>query len=59
MIIKGTKTDYLVIPIDELYNEIDVLETEIIVHNYDINSELRNITELRIRQLKELMEHYS
>ena len=59
MIIKGTKTDYLVIPIDELYNEIDVLETEIIVHNYDINSELRNVAELRIRQLKELMEHYS
>lgn len=59
MMIKGTKTDYLVIPIDELYNEIDVLETEIIVHNYDINSELRNVAELRIRQLKELMEHYS
>lgn len=59
MIIKGTKTDYLVIPIEDLYNEIDILETEIIVHNYDINSELRNIAELRIRQLKELMEHYS
>jgi len=59
MIIKGTKTDYLVIPIDELYNEIDILETEIIVHNYDINSELRNIAEIRIKQLKELMEHYS
>ena len=59
MIIKGTKTDYLIIPIEDLYNEIDILETEIIVHNYDINSELRNIAELRIRQLKELMEHYS
>lgn len=59
MIIKGTKTDYLVIPIEELYNEIDILETEIIVHNYDINSELRNVAELRIRQLKELIEHYS
>lgn len=59
MIIKGTKTDYLVIPIEDLYNEIDILETEIIVHNYDINSELRNIAEIRIRQLKELMEHYS
>lgn len=59
MIIKGTKTDYLVIPLDELYNEIDVLETEIIVHNYDINFELRNNAEIRIRQLKELMEHYS
>ncbi len=59
MIIKGTKTDYLVIPIEDLYNEIDILETEIIVHNYDINSELRNVAELRIRQLKELMEHYS
>lgn len=59
MIIKGAKTDYLIIPIDDLYNEIDILETEIIVHNYDINSELRNVAELRIRQLKELMEHYS
>ena len=59
MIIKGTKTDYLVIPIEDLYNEIDILETEIIVHNYDINSDLRNVAELRIRQLKELMEHYS
>lgn len=59
MIIKGTKTDYLVIPIEDLYNEIDILETEIIVHNYDINSEIRNVAELRIRQLKELMEHYS
>lgn len=59
MIIKGTKTDYLVIPIEDLYNEIDILETEIIVHNYDINSELRNNAEIRIRQLKELMEHYS
>ena len=59
MIIKGTKTDYLVIPIEDLYNEIDILETEIIVHNYDVNSELRNVAELRIRQLKELMEHYS
>ncbi len=59
MIIKGTKTDYLVIPLDELYNEIDVLETEIIVHNYDINSELRNIAEVRIKQIKELIEHYN
>lgn len=59
MIIKGTKTDYLVIPIEDLYNEIDILETEIIVHGYDINSELRNVAELRIRQLKELLEHYS
>jgi len=59
MIIKGKETDYLVIPIEDLYNEIDILETEIIVHNYDINSEIRNVAELRIRQLKELMEHYS
>jgi hypothetical protein len=59
MIIKGIKTDYLVIPLDELYNEIDVLETEILVHNYDINSELRNIAEVRIKQIKELIEHYN
>lgn len=59
MIIKGTKTDYLVIPIEDLYNEIFLLKTEIIIHNYDINSEIRNVAELRIRQLKELMEHYS
>ena len=59
MIIKGKETDYLIIPLADLYNEIDVLETEIIVHNYDISSEIRNDAELRIRQLKELIAHYS
>ena len=37
MIIKGKETDYLVIPLDELYNEIDILQTELIVHDYDIS----------------------
>lgn len=58
MIIKGKTTDYLIIPIEELYNEIDILQTEIIVHGYDYESELRLIAETRIKQLKELMDHY-
>ena len=58
MIIKGKTTDYLIIPIEELYNEIDILETEIIVHGYDYNSELRIIVEARIKQLKELIATY-
>ena len=58
MIIKGKTTDYLIIPIEELYNEIDILQTEIIVHSYDYGSELRLIAETRIKQLKELMDHY-
>lgn len=58
MIIKGKTTDYLIIPIEELYNEIDILQTEIIVHGYDYGSELRLIAETRIKQLKELMDHY-
>lgn len=58
MIIKGRETDYLVIPIEELWNEIDILETEIVVHGYDQNDELRIIAETRIKQLKELMKHY-
>lgn len=59
MIIEGIVKEYIVIPIDELYNEIDVLETEIIVHGYDKNSELRKIAEIRIKQLEEILEHYS
>ena len=58
MIIKGKETDYLVIPLKDLYNDIDVLKTEIIVRGYDKKDELRIIAETRIEQLEELIEYY-
>lgn len=58
MIIKGKETDYLVIPLKDLYEEIDMLETELIVRNYSAENHLRIITEERITQLKELIEYY-
>lgn len=59
MIIKGEDTNYLVIPLKDLYNEIDVLKTELIVRNYNSNNPLRIMTEERITQLTELIEHYA
>lgn len=58
MIIKGEDTNYLVIPLKDLYNEIDVLKTELIVRNYNSNNPLRIMTEERITQLTELIEYY-
>ena len=58
MIIKGEDTNYLVIPLKDLYNEIDILKTELIVRNYNSNNPLRIRTEERITQLTELIEYY-
>lgn len=58
MIIKGIETDYLVIPINELYDEIDVLKTEIIVHGYDYSDVLRIRADSKIEQLEDLLEFY-
>lgn len=58
MIIKGKETDYLIIPLADLYNEIDVLKTEIIVHGYDHSNVLKLIADTKIQQLEELIEFY-
>ena len=58
MIIKGIETDYLVIPINELYNEIDVLKTEIIVHSYDYSDILRIRADSKIELIEQLLEYY-
>lgn len=47
MIIKGKETDYLIIPLADLYNEIDVLKTEIIVHGYDHSNVLKLIADTK------------
>jgi len=58
MIIKGKDTNYLVIPLKDLYNEIDILKTEILVRGYDKAKAERIIAETRIEQLEELIEYY-
>lgn len=58
MIIKGKETDYLVIPLAELYDDIDVLKTEIIVRGYDKKDELRIIAESKIEQIEDLISYY-
>lgn len=58
MIIKGKETDYLVIPLAELYDDIDVLKTEIIVRGYDKKDELRIIAESKIEQIEDLIYYY-
>ena len=58
MIIKGKDTNYLVIPLKDLYNEIDILKTEILVRGYDKSRAERIIAETRVEQLEELIEYY-
>lgn len=58
MIIKGKDTNYLVIPLKDLYNEIDILKTEIIVRGYSKSNTDRIIAETRITQLEDLIESY-
>lgn len=58
MIIKGNETDYLVIPLNELYNEIDILKTEIVVHGYDYSDILRIRADSKIELIEELIEYY-
>lgn len=58
MIIKGKETNYLVIPLKDLYNEIDILKTEIIVRGYTNSSRNKIIAETRLEQLEELIEYY-
>lgn len=58
MIIKGKDTNYLVIPLKDLYNEIDLLKTEILVRGYNKSNPDRLIAETRILQLEELIEYY-
>lgn len=59
MIINSKEKSYLVIPLEEIFNEIDLLETEIIVRGYKKSAELYKIGMIRINQLNELLRKYS
>jgi len=59
MIIKSKEKSYLVIPIEEIFDEIDKLETEIIVRGYKKESELYKIGMIRINQLNQILHKYS